>query len=152
MTQLMKFAALCLVFMIPSIVYSQSSGVLWIKTFSHASSNLDDPHIDTKALASLDSLMQNEDIEVTFLGAADSLRWKMNGRYVHKAISNAWNVATRLRRALSLRERYGRGFVGVTDESIAGVKVIWNQKVDSPALTSTAFTTFENPSFSPDTK
>lgn len=135
MKQLMKFAALYLVFMIPSIVYSQASGVLWIKTFSPASSDLDDSQIDKKALTSLDSVMQNEDIEVTFLGAADSLRWKMNGRYVHKDISNAWNVATRLRRALSLRERYGRGFVGVTDESIAGVKVIWNQKADTTSFT-----------------
>lgn len=105
---------------------AQTSGVLWIQTFSPGSSNLNDPEIDRQALATLDSLMQDPAVEVTFLGAADDLRWKMNGQHVHPNISEAWNDAKRLGRARIVRARYGRGEVGVTDENIAGVKVIWH--------------------------
>ncbi|MFQ5641264.1 MAG: hypothetical protein ACE5IR_25065 [bacterium] len=119
-----------LIFALANMVFAQTSGVLWIKPFSPGSSNLDDTLIDRNALATLDSLMQNDDIEVTFLGAADSLRWKMNGRIMHSNISEAWNDAKRLGRARVLRARYGRGTVGVTHENIAGVKVLWSKKQD----------------------
>lgn len=59
----------------------------------------------------------------------------MNGRYVHKAISKTWDVSLRLGRALSLRARYGRGIVGVTDENIAGVQVTWTKESNTTSLT-----------------
>jgi hypothetical protein len=101
---------------------------MWITSFSPGSSDLDDPAIDQKALAALDSLMQDTTLTVTFLGAADDVRWKMSGRQVHHDISEAWNDAKRLGRARILRARYGRGEVGVTDENIVGVKVTWARK------------------------
>jgi len=104
---------------------AQTSGILWIKTFSPGSSDINDSPIDQQALARLDSLMQDPTIETTFLGAADEIHWKMDGRQVHRHISDAWNDAKRLGRARILRARYGRGEVGVTDENIAGVKVVW---------------------------
>ncbi len=116
-----------LVFVLFSTVSAQTPSVFWIKSFSPGSSDLNDPRVDKAALVMLDALMQDEQIQVTFLGAADSKSWKMNGEYVHKDISEAWNDAKRLSRARALRARYGRGNVGVTHESIAGVKVIWAQ-------------------------
>ncbi len=110
-----------------STLAAQSSEVFWIKLFSPGSAALSDPHIDRQALAKLDSLMQDETIEVTFLGAADSVAWRLNGRRIHPNISEAWDVAKGLGRARALRARYGRGDVGVTHENIAGVKVIWTK-------------------------
>lgn len=107
---------------------AQTPKVFWIKNFSPGSSDLTDPLIDQTALRVLDELMQDEEIEVTFLGAADEKAWKMDGNYVHKDISEALNDAKRLSRARALRKRYGRGKVGVTHENIAGVKVVWNRK------------------------
>lgn len=104
---------------------AQTAGSFWIKTFSPGSSDLNDPGIDTEALAKLDRLMQNPNIDVTFLGAADSLSWQLNGMPVHPDISEAWNDAKRLSRARALQERYKRGHVGITYENIAGVKVVW---------------------------
>lgn len=118
---------LTLVFL--STALAQTSGVLWIKTFEPGSTSLNDPIIDTAALAALDELMKNPEIDVTFLGAADSLGWVMNGRSVHTHISEAWNDAKRLGRARALRARYERGQVGVTHENIAGVKVVWSKKI-----------------------
>ena len=106
---------------------AQTSGMIWIKAFAPGSASLNDPQVDQKALAQLDSLMQDSTIAATFLGAADDLRWKMSGTQVHFDISEAWNDAKRLGRARILRARYGRGAVGVTDENIAGVKVIWSK-------------------------
>ncbi len=117
-----------LVFVLFSIVSAQTPSVFWIKSFSPGSSDLNDPQLNQAALAMLDALMQDEQIQVTFLGAADSKSWKMNGDYVHQDISEAWNDAKSLGRARALRARYGRGDVGVTHESIAGVKVIWTKK------------------------
>ena len=116
-----------LVFLLFSTVSAQTPTVFWIKAFSPGSSDLNDPQVDKAALAMLDELMQDEEIEVTFLGAADSKSWKMNGKYVHEDISEAWNDAKRLSRARALKARYGRGNIGVTHESIAGVKVIWTK-------------------------
>ncbi|MFQ6115948.1 MAG: hypothetical protein ACE5NG_17955 [bacterium] len=110
-----------------STVFAQTSGVFWIKTFNPGSADLNDPLIDETALATLDSLMQDENIEVTFLGAADHLRWKMEGKYVHDNISEAWNDAKRLSRARALRARYGRGN--------AGVKVAWTKNVNQDRYT-----------------
>ena len=116
-----------LVFVLFSTVSAQTPSVFWIKSFSPGSADLNDPQIDKAALAMLDKLMQDEQIQVTFLGAADSKSWKMNGEYVHQDISEAWNDAKSLSRARALRARYGRGNVGITHESIAGVQVIWTK-------------------------
>lgn len=116
-----------LVFVLFSTAYTQTPSVFWVKSFSPGSSDLKDPQVDKAALAMLDELMQDEEIEVTFLGAADTKSWKMNGEYVHKDISEAWNDAKSLSRARALRARYGRGNVGVTHENIAGVKVVWTK-------------------------
>ncbi len=107
----------------------QTSGTLWIKTFEPGSTSLDDQNIDREALTALDGLMRDTNIEVTFLGSADSVGWVMNGRAVHTHISEAWNDAKRLGRARALRARYRRGSVGVTHENIAGVKVMWRRQV-----------------------
>lgn len=109
-------------------LYGQTSGSFWIKTFKPGSSDINDETIDKASLAKLDSLMQNPEVEIKFLGAADSLTWKMNGKRVYPDISEAWNDAKRLGRARELRARYKRGSVGITHENIAGVKVIWKQK------------------------
>jgi hypothetical protein len=111
-----------------STLAAQSSGVFWIKSFSPGSASLSDPHLDRQALAKLDSLMQDETIAVTLLGAADSVAWHLNGRRVHPNLSDAWDVAKSLGRARALRARYGRGEFGVTHENIAGVKVIWTKR------------------------
>ncbi len=116
-----------LVFALFSTASTQTPSVFWIKSFSPGSSDLNDPQVDKAALAMLDELMHDKQIEVTFLGAADSKSWKMKGEYVHKDISEAWNDAKSLSRARALRARYGRGNVGVTHESIAGVKVVWTK-------------------------
>lgn len=119
-----------------SVALSQeeNSGMIWIKTFSPGSSNLDDEQIDKQALAQLDSLLQDSTIVVTFLGAADDLQWRMSGTRVHPHISDAWNDAKRLGRARIVRARYGRGQVGVTDENTAGVKVLWSRGEDLNTL------------------
>lgn len=108
-----------------STAFAQTSGTLWIKTFDLGSASLNDPGLDREALAILDSLMQDENIEVTFLGAANTIGWQMNGKSVHPKISEAWNDAKRLSRARALKARYGRGTIGITHENIAGVKVVW---------------------------
>ncbi|MFQ5769100.1 MAG: hypothetical protein ACE5HX_01085, partial [bacterium] len=128
-----KFRYISVIFLTLALyhpAYNQTSGFLWIKTFQPGSNELTDSQIDKLALATLDSLMQDETIEATFLGAADSLKWNMNGKRLHKNISDALNDAKRLGRARALRERYGRGNVGITHENIAGVKVIWTKKTD----------------------
>ncbi len=125
MKRLIYLTAIWWMFVLYGAVLAQTSGTLWIKTFSLGSADLNDPQIDNQALAYLDSLMQDPSIEVTFLGAADSVSWKLDGRYVNAKISEAWNDAKRLSRARALRARYGRGNVGVTHEDIAGAKVIW---------------------------
>jgi len=79
-----------LVFVLFSTASAQTPSVFWVKSFSPGSSDLNDPQVDKAALAMLDELMQDKEIEVTFLGAADSKSWKMNGEYVHKDISEAW--------------------------------------------------------------
>lgn len=107
--------------------YSQDSGVLLLKSFLPGSANLDDPTIDRAALAKLDSLMQDDGLEFTFLGAADSLRWKIHGKQVRRQVSETLDDARRLGRARALRERYGRGTIGISDESFAGVVVIWQR-------------------------
>lgn len=107
----------------------------WIKTFDPGSSALIGSQIDNAALAMLDSLMQDKQISVTFLGAADEVAWKIDGKYVHKDLSETWNDAKRLSRARALRARYGRGNVGVTHENVAGVKVVWTKKAPVSYLT-----------------
>ncbi len=111
-----------------STAYSQTSGVLWIKTFAPGSTSLNDSSVDHEALAALDELMKDEDMDVTFLGAADSVGWVFYGKSVHTHISEAWNDAKRLGRARALRARYERGNVGITHENIAGVKVSWRRR------------------------
>jgi len=135
MKKLIKIKVLLIVLGTFSTINAQNSGVLWIKTFEPGSSDLTGPRIDKTALATLDSLMQDESIEVTFLGAADAKSWRMEGEAVHPHISEAWNDAKRLSRARSLKERYGRGNIGITHENIAGIKVVWRKMTTDEALT-----------------
>jgi len=131
--------ALLLALVLFGTASAQTSGVLWIKTFEPGSTSLNDPGIDTEALAALDQLMKDKSLEVSFLGAADSVGWIMNGTMVNTKISEAWNDAKRLGRARTLRARYQRGRVGVTHENIAGVKVVWVKKT-SPESYATELT------------
>jgi hypothetical protein len=127
MKKLISLAAIWLMFVPLSATFAQDSGFLWIKTFLPGSAELSDPSIDQQALARLDSLMQDPELEVTFLGAADSIGWYLEGRKVNDKIAEAWNDAKRLSRARALRARYGRGHIGITHDSVAGVKVIWTR-------------------------
>ena len=118
---------LFLVFILSTnLVWSQQSGSIWIKTNKPGSAKFDDKSIDKKALAFLDSLMKRDDIVVTFLGAADNLKWKGLGK--NPKISNAVDQAKKLERALELRKRYSKGEVGITDKPFRGVKVVWAPK------------------------
>ncbi len=110
------------------VLHAQTSGSFWIKSFKPGSSDLNEPGINKAALEKLDRLMKNPDIDVTFLGAADSLGWQLDGKRVHPDVSEAWNDAKRLSRARVLQARYKRGNVGITYENIAGVKVLWSLK------------------------
>lgn len=131
MKRLIYTATLLSMVVLFSTAFAQTSGVLWIKTFEPGSTSLNDPRIDQDALAALDEIMKDPDIEVAFLGSADSVGWVMEGRSVHTHISEAWNDAKRLGRARVLRARYERGNVGITHENIAGVKVIWSKGISS---------------------
>lgn len=127
MKKLISLAALWLMFVLLSTALAQETGSLWIRTFNPGSADLNDSTIDQEGLAKLDSLMQDPNLNVTFLGAADSIGWVMNGRKVHDKIAEAWNDAKRLSRARALRARYGRGEIGITHDSVAGVKVMWTR-------------------------
>lgn len=111
---------------IPGVLFGQNSGSFWVKTFKPGSGNPYDETIDEKSLAKLDSLMRSTDIEVLFLGGADTLRWKALSE--SPEISMALDQAKKLERASRLRERYGRGEIGVTDEPVRGVKVVWSPR------------------------
>ncbi len=106
--------------------YSQQSGSIWVKTNKPGSADFNDETIDKKTLSFLDSLMKRDDIVITFLGGADSLPWK--GLPKNSKISVAFDQAKKLERALRLRSRYGKGEVGITDEPVRGVKVVWGPK------------------------
>ncbi|MBC8184734.1 hypothetical protein H8E88_26880 [candidate division KSB1 bacterium] len=105
---------------------AQESGTIWIKTNEPGSANFDDITIDKNALAFLDSLMKRDDIVVRFLGAADNLAWR--GFTKNSKISGALDQTKKLERSLALMKRYGWGEVGITDELIRGVKVVWSPK------------------------
>lgn len=135
MKKLLTIKVLLIVLGTVSTINAQNSGVIWIETFEPGSSDLTGPGIDKAALATLDSLMQDKRIQVTFLGAADSKSWHMEGEAVHPHISEAWNDAKRLSRARTLKERYGRGTIGITHDNIAGVKVVWQKETADEALT-----------------
>lgn len=107
---------------------AQNSGVIWIKEFLPGSAKLSDPSIDQRALAFVDSLMQCDDIEVSFLGGADPTNWRLFGRRIKHRVSDAWDQAKKIERASALRQRYNRGQIGTTDKPIRGVKVIWGPK------------------------
>ena len=119
-------AIVSMIFLSAGLNYGQDSGSIWIITNKPGSADFSDDTIDQQALAFLDSLMQRDDIAVTFLGAADNLPWK--GMAANSKISQAIDQAKKLERALALRNRYGKGEVGVTDELARGVKVIWSPK------------------------
>jgi hypothetical protein len=112
------------------LVFGQQSGAIWIQTFLPGSADLMDRTIDKRALAFVDSLMQRNDIEVIFLGAADRIKWKSLPQ--EPQLSSAFDQAKKLERALQLRQRYGRGEIGITDEPIRGVKVVWSPKKPDP--------------------
>lgn len=124
-----KYILGCLIligmFVTPAVL-SQTSGSIWIKSNKPGSASFDDASIDKEALAFLDSLMERKDIVVTFLGGADNLKWK--GLPKKSEVSQAFDQAKKLERALSLQRRYNRGEVGITDEPFRGVKVVWKPK------------------------
>jgi hypothetical protein len=109
-------------------VYGQDSGSIWIKAFLPGSALLSDATIDKKSLAFVDSLMQRDDIEVSFLGGADPINWRLFGRRIKHQVSDTWDQAKKLERASALRQRYNRGQIGTSDEPIRGVKVVWGPK------------------------
>ncbi|MCU0643848.1 MAG: DUF720 domain-containing protein [bacterium] len=111
-------------------LFSQPSGSIWVKTFKPGSANYEDETIDPVALAIVDSLMKLDDIEVIFLGGADQLKWKALPELPQ--LSTAIDQAKKFERASKLRERYGRGEIGITDEPIRGVKVVWSPKKPDP--------------------
>lgn len=113
-----------------NLVLGQQSGTIWIMTFRPGSADVMDQTIDKNALAFVDSLMKRNDIEVTFLGAADQLKWKSLPKVPQ--LSTAFDQAKKLERALQLRQRYGWGEVGITGELIRGVKVVWSPKKPDP--------------------
>jgi len=135
MKKLISLAAIALMLVPFSTTFAQESGALWIKTFNPGSADLNDPNIDKQALSELDKLMQDPTLEVTFLGAADSIGWFLEGRKINDKIGEAWNDAKRLSRARALRARYGRGNIGITHDSVAGVKVIWTRTSDADKYT-----------------
>jgi len=112
------------------LIWGQNHGAIWVKSFKPGSANLNDPTIDKKALVFVDSLMLRNDIEVAFLGGSDQLLWKQTNKV--EEISKAWDNAKRLERASKLRERYGRGEIGTTDEPIRGIKVVWSPRKPDP--------------------
>jgi len=118
--------ATLMMLLLPGAVMGQDAGSMWIKTYNPGSGNPSDETLDSQALDALDKLMQRTDIEVIFLGGADTLRWKALAK--NEAISLALDQAKKLERASRLRERYGWGEIGVTDEPIRGVKVVWSPK------------------------
>ncbi|MBD3289005.1 hypothetical protein GF337_09395 [candidate division KSB1 bacterium] len=109
-----------------NFLMAQESGYLWIKTFKPGSADLRDASIERTTLARLDSLTKRDDLEFYFLGATDNLKWKQSGKV--EEISKAWDEAKKLERASSLRERYGIGEIGTTDDLVRGVKVVWGPK------------------------
>lgn len=111
-------------------LWSQTSGSIWIKTFKPGSASIADETIDPVALAVVDSLMERDDIEVIFLGGADQLKWKALPEFPQ--LSDAFDQAKKLERASKMRERYGKGEIGITDEPIRGVKVVWSPKKPDP--------------------
>jgi len=117
---------LVMIALAPCFLFAQNSGSMWIKTYKPGSGNPGDESINEKSLALLDSLMRRTDIEVRFLGGADKLRWKALSENIE--ISLALDQSKKLERASRLRERYGRGEIGVTDEPVRGVKVVWGPK------------------------
>ena len=119
---------LLIIFYSSQYLSAHNSGTIWIKQFLPGSANLSDLTVDQKVLAFVDSLMQRDDIEVTFLGGADSTNWRLFGRKVSHRVSDAWNQAKKIERASVLRQRYNRGQIGTTDEPIRGVKVVWEPK------------------------
>lgn len=129
-----KFSLLIVLVIIGSslhnALFSQETGAIWIKTYKPGSADLSDETIDPQALAFVDSLMKCDDIEVIFLGGADQLKWKSLPQFPQ--ISTAFDQAKKLERASKLRERYGWGEIGITDEPIRGVKVVWSPKPPNP--------------------
>ncbi|MBN2008180.1 hypothetical protein JW960_02410 [candidate division KSB1 bacterium] len=112
-----------------SWAWGQEYNYIWLTSFNPGSAELTDDTIDQGVLAFLDSLMKRTDIDVTFLGAADKLQWKQSNKV--NQVSKAFDSAKKWERASALRERYGRGNIGTTDENMRGVKVIWGPKEPS---------------------
>lgn len=115
---------------VDNMLFAQKSGSIWIKTFAPGSADLMDRTIDKKALAFVDSLMKRNDIEVTFLGAADQIKWKSLPQIPQ--FSTAFDQAKKLERAIQLRQRYGWGEISISSEPIRGVKVVWAPKKPDP--------------------
>jgi hypothetical protein len=128
---LSKKAIICFLiglFTLPQFLIAQHDNFIWIKEFKPGSAAISDQTIDQDALQFVDSLMQRDDIEVTFLGAADPTKWRLFGKRVKAQIADAWDEAKKLERASVLRQRYQKGQIGTTDEPIRGVKVVWQPR------------------------
>lgn len=121
-----RIIILIIIMFFAGVVQGQQSGSIWVKSNKPGSANFNDETIDKNIMAFVDSLMARDDIVVTFLGGADNLKWK--GFSDNFSISQAIDQAKKLERALMLRSRYNKGEVGVTDEPVRGVKVVWSPK------------------------
>ncbi len=116
------------VFLLFESAAAQNSGSIWLKEFLPGSAQITDQSIDQKTLSFIDSLMQRDDLEVTFLGGADPTQWQLFGKRVKSEVADTWDQAKKLERASILRQRYNRGQIGTTDEPVRGVKVVWEPK------------------------
>ncbi|MBN1349219.1 hypothetical protein JXJ21_07410 [candidate division KSB1 bacterium] len=108
--------------------HAQPTGSIWIKQFLPGSASISDQTINQQTLAFVDSLMQRENLDVVFLGGADSTNWHLFGKKIKKQVSDTWDQAKKLQRASALRQRYNKGQIGTTNEPIRGVKVVWRLK------------------------
>lgn len=119
------YCFLSTLFILPQFLNAKNEQFIWIKQFKPGSADLNDATLDKNALQFVDSLMKRDDIEVTFLGAADPTRWQLFGKRVKAQVADAWDQAKKLERASALRQRYQKGQIGTTDEPVRGVKVVW---------------------------
>lgn len=119
-----------LLFIFPLSLVAQTSeivdltadnGVIDVKEFKLGSSDVFD--LNPQNLESIDILMKRNDIDVTFFGAVDAVRWNNSPT---KTIF--FNTILQHNRANALKERYGWGDTDLTDELFRGVKVVWQLK------------------------
>ena len=89
MRKMLWLSLICLVLVLSGTAVGQDSGSFWIKTFEPGSADLSDPNIDLAMLAKLDEMIKDETLNFTFLGAADSVGWRFNGKTVHPEVAES---------------------------------------------------------------